>query len=269
MKVINIKFISGRRRGFNKIINGHYPVEWHMTFFYMKLGQASLPSTPLSKQTSEEIIQLESKHGAHNYHPLPIVFTKAEGIYVWDPEGRCYMDFLSAYSACNQGHSHPRIVNALVNQAPKLALSSRAFYNENYANYAEYITKFFGFDMVLPMNTGAEGVETAMKLARKWGYKVKGIPTDKAIILACAANFHGRTISIISMSTDPSSTKGFGPFVPNIGCVCPASGHTIRHNDVESLETALIAHGPNVAAFIIEPVLCLNSDSRRGWNHGP
>ncbi|KAI8909177.1 pyridoxal phosphate-dependent transferase, partial [Gorgonomyces haynaldii] len=218
------------------------------------LGQASLPLKPISKPTSDDCVALEHQYGAHNYHPLPMVFAKAQGIYVWDPEGRKYMDFLSAYSATNQGHSHPKIIQALVDQSQQLCLSSRAFYNNIFGQYAKYVTEYFGFDMVLPMNTGAEAVETALKLSRKWGYMKKGIPADKAIILSCSSNFHGRTISIVSMSTDPTATTNFGPFVPNIGPICPQTGHRIRYNNVNDLEMALKAHGDNVAAFLVEPI---------------
>ncbi|KAJ3054345.1 ornithine aminotransferase [Quaeritorhiza haematococci] len=183
-----------------------------------------------------------------------MVFHKAQGIYVWDPEGRKYMDFLSAYSAVNQGHSHPKIIQALIDQSHQLSLSSRAFYNDVFGRYAKYVTEYFGMDAVLPMNTGAEGVETALKLARKWGYMKKGIPEDKAIILACTGNFHGRTIGVISMSTDPDSTRQFGPFVPQVGSVCPVSKKELRYNVVEDLEEAIRVHGKNVAGFLVEPI---------------
>ncbi|KAG0332146.1 ornithine aminotransferase, partial [Podila horticola] len=165
--------------------------------------------------TNKEVIHLEHQYGAHNYHPLPVVFSKAEGIWVWDCEGNKYMDFLSAYSATNQGHSHPKIVKALCDQAQKLCLSSRAFYNDVFGQYAKYVTEYFGFDKVLPMNTGAEAVETAIKLSRKWGYMKKGIPENQAVVLSCTENFHGRTVGIISMSTDPDARIGFGPYLPN------------------------------------------------------
>ncbi|KAJ1549711.1 ornithine aminotransferase, partial [Cladochytrium tenue] len=179
---------------------------------------------------------------------------KARGIYVWDPEGRCYMDFLSAYSAVNQGHSHPKIVQALVDQASQMALSSRAFYNDQFGPYARFVTSYFGYDSVLPMNTGAEGVETAIKVARKWGYEVKGIPRDRAIVLSCSGNFHGRTIMVISMSTDEGARDGFGPFNPGVGCVCPATGRTLNYNSIEDLELALKTHGDHVAGFLVEPI---------------
>lgn len=179
---------------------------------------------------------------------------RGEGIWVWDPEGNKYMDFLSAYSAVNQGHCHPKILKALTDQANRLCLSSRAFYNSVFPQYAKYVTEYFKYDMVLPMSTGAEAVETGIKLARRWGYDKKGIPDGKAIILSAANNFHGRTMTVISMSTDPSSRGGFGPYLPNVGCVCPASKGTIRYNNIDDLEKALEAHGPNVAGFLIEPI---------------
>ncbi|TPX48793.1 hypothetical protein SeLEV6574_g01833 [Synchytrium endobioticum] len=208
----------------------------------------------VSNISSAEAIELEHKYAAHNYHPIPMVFARAQGVYVWDPEGKKYLDFLSAYSAVNQGHCHPKIVQALVDQAGKVALSSRAFYNDVFGRYAKFVTEYFGFDMVLPMNTGAEGVETALKLARKWGYTKKQIPSGKAIILSVSNNFHGRTISIISMSTDPDATTNFGPFVPNIGSSCPVSGRAIRYDSLDDLDAALKVHGKNVAAFLIEPI---------------
>ncbi|KAJ3309608.1 ornithine aminotransferase [Blyttiomyces sp. JEL0837] len=164
------------------------------------------------------------------------------------------MDFLSAYSAVNQGHAHPKIIKALIDQASQLALSSRAFYNDVFGRYAKFVTEYFGYDMVLPMNTGAEAVETAIKLARKWGYMKKKIPENQAIILACTNNFHGRTITIISMSTDPDSTSNFGPFNGGVGCVCPGTGRRLEYNSVEDLEAALVAHGDRVAGFLVEPI---------------
>ncbi|KAI9009675.1 ornithine aminotransferase [Gaertneriomyces semiglobifer] len=204
--------------------------------------------------SSEEIISLENTYGAHNYHPLPVVFSRGQGAHVWDPEGRQYLDFLSAYSAVNQGHCHPKIIKALCDQAQKLTLSSRAFYNDVFGKFAKYITEYFGYDMVLPMNTGAEGVETALKLARKWGYTKKHIPEGKALIFSVGGNFHGRTLGVISMSTDPDSTDGFGPFVPNIGCHCPTTGRLIRYNHIEDLEAVLELHGKETAAFLVEPI---------------
>ncbi|KAJ9069065.1 ornithine aminotransferase [Entomophthora muscae] len=196
---------------------------------------------------------MEGEFGAHNYHPLPVVLSKGEGVHVWDPEGNKYLDFLSAYSAVNQGHSHPRIVGALVQQALRLCLSSRAFYNDKFGEFAEYITKFFGYDMVLPMNTGAEAVETAIKLARKWGYEKKGIAPGKARVLACKDNFHGRTMSIISMSTDITATNNFGPYMPNVGPEY-APNKLIRYNNIKDLEEAFALHGDEIAAFLVEPI---------------
>ncbi|KAI9202720.1 pyridoxal phosphate-dependent transferase [Polychytrium aggregatum] len=204
--------------------------------------------------STEELIDLEHTYGAHNYHPLPVVLSRGEGAHVWDPEGNKYLDFLSAYSAVNQGHCHPKILQAFTDQAQRLALSSRAFYNDQFGVYAKYVTEYFGFEMVLPMNTGAEAVETAIKLARKWGYMKKKIPTDKAIVLSCTGNFHGRTISVISMSSDPDCTSTFGPFLPNVGCVCPVSKRVLKYNDLGDLEAALKAHGSQIAAFLVEPI---------------
>ncbi|KAJ3117024.1 ornithine aminotransferase [Nowakowskiella sp. JEL0407] len=206
------------------------------------------------KLSSSQIMDLEHEYGAHNYHPLPVVFSKAEGAQVWDPEGNRYLDFLSAYSAVNQGHCHPKIISALTTQAQKLCLSSRAFYNDVFGRYAKFVTEFFGFEMVLPMNTGAEGVETALKLARKWGYTKKGIPENQAIVLTASNNFHGRTIGIISFSTDEDCRRNFGPFVPNIGSVCPATKKTLNFGNADELEEALKVHGKNVAAFLVEPI---------------
>ncbi|NER11035.1 ornithine--oxo-acid transaminase [Muriicola jejuensis] len=198
----------------------------------------------LEKLSSKEAIALEERFGAQNYHPLPVVLSRGEGVYVWDVEGKKYFDFLSAYSAVNQGHCHPDIIQALKNQAEKLTLTSRAFYNDMLGVYERYVTSFFGFEKVLPMNTGAEAVETAIKLARKWGYEKKGIPDNKAKIIVCQNNFHGRTISIISASNDPVATENFGPFTPGIT--------SIRYNDIDALREAL--EDPNVAAFLVEPI---------------
>ncbi|MBO7277807.1 MAG: ornithine--oxo-acid transaminase [Bacteroidales bacterium] len=195
---------------------------------------------------SEQFIEMEHQYGAHNYHPLPVVLSKGEGAFVWDVEGKRYFDFLSAYSAVNQGHCHPKIVNALCEQAKTLTLTSRAFYNDCLGPYEKYITEYFGYDKVLPMNTGAEADETAMKLARRWGYKVKGIPENEAIIICCEGNFHGRTISIISMSTDPDSYGQFGPFTPGF--------LKIPYNDTVALEQALEKCGDKVAGFLVEPI---------------
>ncbi|NVO03131.1 MAG: ornithine--oxo-acid transaminase [Bacteroidetes bacterium] len=191
-----------------------------------------------------ELIQLEDKYGAHNYHPLPVVLAKGEGVFVWDVDGKRYFDFLSAYSAVNQGHCHPKIVNAMVEQAKTLTLTSRAFYNDSLGSYEKFITEFFGFDKVLPMNSGAEADETALKLCRKWAYTKKGIAENQAKIIVCNGNFHGRTISIISMSDDPDSYGGFGPFTPGF--------IKIPYNDLAALENAL--QDPNVAGFLVEPI---------------
>jgi ornithine--oxo-acid transaminase len=198
----------------------------------------------LEKISSKEAIALEEQFGAQNYHPLPVVLNRGEGVFVWDIEGKKYYDFLSAYSAVNQGHCHPKIIDALKTQAEKLTLTSRAFYNDMLGVYEQYLTSYFGFDKVLPMNTGAEAVETAMKLARKWGYEKKGIPDNKARIIVCQNNFHGRTISIISASNDPVATENFGPFTPGIT--------SIRYNDLDALREVL--DDPNVAAFLVEPI---------------
>jgi ornithine--oxo-acid transaminase len=189
-------------------------------------------------------IELEDKYGAHNYHPLPVVLAKGEGVFMWDVEGKRYYDFLSAYSAVNQGHCHPAIVNAMIEQAKTLTLTSRAFYNDCLGPYEKFITEFFGFDKVLPMNSGAEADETAIKLTRKWAYKVKGIPENQAKIICCENNFHGRTITIVSMSTDPDARKDFGPFTPGF--------ITIPYNDIPALEKAL--EDPHVAGFLVEPI---------------
>ena len=194
--------------------------------------------------TSKSIIDLEYKYGAHNYHPLPVVLEKGEGVFLWDVEGKKYYDFLSAYSAVNQGHCHPKIISALVNQSNKLTLTSRAFHNNILGQYEKFITEFFGYDKVLPMNTGVEGGETAVKLARKWGYEVKKVTDDSAKIIFVEGNFWGRTLGAISSSTDPSSTNGFGPFMPGY--------EIIPYNDIESLKDSL--EDQNVVAFMVEPI---------------
>jgi len=196
----------------------------------------------------------EAAYAAHNYHPLPIVFARASGCSVWDPEGKHYLDFLSAYSAVNQGHCHPELVKALVEQASRLTLSSRAFYNDVFPRFAEFVTKMFGFDMVLPMNTGAEAVETAVKVARKWGYKVKGIPENEALVFSVLENFHGRTFAAITMSTDPESRDNYGPYLPGIGSFDPTTKAPIRYNNIEDLRKVLETHGKNTAAFLVEPI---------------
>ena len=194
--------------------------------------------------TSKDLINLEYKYGAHNYHPLPVVLEKGEGVYLWDVEGKKYFDFLSAYSAVNQGHCHPKIISALIDQSKKLTLTSRAFHNNVLGQYEKFITDFFDYDKVLPMNTGVEGGETAIKLARKWAYEVKKIPKDSAKIIFVEGNFWGRTLGAISSSTDPSSTNGFGPFMPGY--------EIIPYNNLDSLREAL--KDPNVAAFMVEPI---------------
>lgn len=193
---------------------------------------------------TRDYILREEKFGAHNYHPLPVVLDRGKGIYVWDVEGKKYFDFLSAYSAVNQGHCHPSIINALNEQAKKLTLTSRAFYSSVLGEYEEFVTGYFGYDKVLPMNSGAEGDETALKLCRKWAYEKKGIPENQAKIIVCEGNFHGRTITIVSMSTDPDSYGGYGPFTPGF--------IKIPYNDIPALEEAL--KDPNVAGFLVEPI---------------
>jgi ornithine--oxo-acid transaminase len=194
--------------------------------------------------SSEEIIKTEILYGAHNYHPLPVVLKRGEGVFLWDVEGKKYYDFLSAYSAVNQGHCHPKIISALINQSKELTLTSRAFHNNILGEYEKFITSLFGYDKVLPMNTGVEGGETAIKLARKWGYEIKKIPKNNAKIIFVEGNFWGRTLAAISSSTDPSSTNGFGPFMPGY--------EIIPYNDLKSLENAL--KDPNVAGFMVEPI---------------
>lgn len=194
--------------------------------------------------TAQEFIDREARYGAHNYHPLPVVLERGEGIYVWDTDGKKYFDFLSAYSAVNQGHCHPKIVKAMTDQAQKLALTSRAFYNDVLGEWEEFVTRFFGYDKVLPMNTGAEADETALKLCRKWAYMKKGVPDGKAKIIVCDGNFHGRTITIVSLSNDPESYAGYGPFT--LGFI------KIPYNDIPALEKAL--QDPDVAGFLLEPI---------------
>ena len=199
----------------------------------------------LEKINAEGLIGLENEFGAHNYHPLPVVLNRGEGVYVWDVEGKRYYDFLSAYSAVNQGHCHPKIVGALINQAQKLTLTSRAFYNDQLGLFEEYITNYFGFDKVLPMNTGAEAVETALKLCRKWAYEVKGIQEQKAQIIVCDGNFHGRTTTIISFSNDENARKNFGPYTEGF--------IKIPYNDIEALENTLKS-SDSIAGFLVEPI---------------
>lgn len=203
----------------------------------MHLTSAISPKT-------QHFIDIEEQYGAHNYHPIPVVIDRAEGVFMWDVDGKRYFDFLSAYSAVNQGHCHPKIVAALTEQAKKLTLTSRAFHNDKLGEYEQFMTKLFGYDKLLPMNSGAEAVETAIKLCRKWGYDVKGIPANQARILVCDGNFHGRTTGVISFSNDPDSTGGFGPYMP---------GYTIvPYNDIETLKGAL--QDPHVAGFLVEPI---------------
>ncbi|CCG52615.1 Ornithine--oxo-acid transaminase [Flavobacterium indicum GPTSA100-9 = DSM 17447] len=199
----------------------------------------------LEKLSSAEAIALEDKFGAHNYHPLPVVLSKGEGVYVWDVEGKKYFDFLSAYSAVNQGHCHPKIVGAMIEQAQTLTLTSRAFYNDKLGVYEKYVTEYFGFDKVLPMNTGAEAVETAVKICRKWAYEKKGIAEKQAQIIVCENNFHGRTTTIISFSNDENARKNFGPYTEGF--------IRIPYDDIQALENAL-ASSPNIAGFLVEPI---------------
>jgi ornithine--oxo-acid transaminase len=203
-----------------------------------------MPSTFPAVQDSQYYLSLEEKYGAHNYHPLPVVLTRGQGVYVWDVEGKRYYDFLSGYSAVNQGHCHPKIINALVEQAQKLTLTSRAFYSDLLGEYERFITSWFGYDKVLPMNTGVEAVETAIKLARRWGYTVKGVPDKEAKIIVCNDNFHGRTTTVISFSTDPSSYTHFGPYMPGF--------IQIPYNDTKALQKALEDH--TVVGFLVEPI---------------
>ncbi|KAK6222300.1 ornithine aminotransferase [Pestalotiopsis sp. IQ-011] len=214
----------------------------------------SAASSRFHASSTKGAIDAEHKFAAHNYHPLPVVFSRASGVDVWDPEGKHYLDFLSAYSAVNQGHCHPELVKALTEQAGRLTLSSRAFHNDVFPKWAEKVQQMFGYDMVLPMNTGAEAVETAIKIARKWAYKVKGVPEGKALIFGAEENFHGRTMTAVTLSTDPESKDNYGPYVPNIGAVNPSTGKAIRYNNVEDLEAVLEAHGKETAAFIVEPI---------------
>lgn len=201
------------------------------------------PYTPLSPKTAA-FLELEDQYGAHNYHPLPVVLHRGKAVHVWDVDEKQYYDFLSGYSAVNQGHCHPRIVQALIEQAQQLTLTSRAFHSDQLARFAEYISKLFGYDKVLPMNTGVEAVETGIKLCRRWAYQVKGIEENKAIIIVCEGNFHGRTSTVISFSSDPGSKKQFGPYMPGF--------ISIPYNDIPALSKAL--ENPNVAGFLVEPI---------------
>ena len=202
-----------------------------------------LTTHPVSEKT-QYFLDLEDKYGAHNYHPLPVVLEKGEGVHVWDVDGNKYLDFLSGYSAVNQGHCHPKIIDVLVEQARTLTLTSRAFHNNYLGEYEKFITEYFGYDKVLPMNTGVEAVETAIKLTRRWAYEVKGVPDNKAKIIVCSHNFHGRTSTVISFSSDPSSTRHFGPFMPGF--------EVIPYNDLQALANAL--QDKNVAGFLVEPI---------------
>jgi ornithine--oxo-acid transaminase len=194
--------------------------------------------------TASEAIALEDRYGAHNYHPLPVVLTRGEGVFVWDVDGKQYFDFLSAYSAVNQGHCHPRIIRALTEQAGRLTLTSRAFHNDLLGQYEAYMAKLFGYDKLLPMNTGVEAVETAVKLCRRWAYEVKGIPANQAVIVVCEGNFHGRTMTAVSASIDPDSRINYGPYLPGF--------KVVQYDDVAALEAAL--EDPNVAGFLLEPI---------------
>eukprot|EP01102_Stenamoeba_stenopodia_P006989 TRINITY_DN1952_c0_g7_i1.p1 TRINITY_DN1952_c0_g7~~TRINITY_DN1952_c0_g7_i1.p1 ORF type:complete len:493 (-),score=61.24 TRINITY_DN1952_c0_g7_i1:26-1393(-) len=213
---------------------------------FISLRSFSSSGVSTHKFSSTELIKLEDDFAAHNYHPIPCVFERAKGIYVWDPEGRQYFDFLSAYSAVNQGHCHPKILKALNEQSGKLTLSSRAFYNAVFPKFARYATQYFGFDRILPMNTGAEAVETALKLARKWAYQKKGIKDGEALIVGCNGCFHGRTLGIISLSDDESSRNEFGPYLPGL--------LRVPYNDLPALETLFNEKGHNIAAFLVEPI---------------
>ena len=203
-----------------------------------------MQSTISMSTNTQHYLDLEEQYGAHNYHPIPVVLNRGEGVFVWDVDGKRYYDFLSGYSAVNQGHCHPRIVKAFIEQSQKLTLTSRAFYNDALGEYAQFICNYFGYDKVLPMNTGVEAVETALKLCRKWAYEVKGIPDGKAVIIACEGNFHGRTTGVISFSSDPSSTNHFGPYMPGF--------EVIPYNDIPALQQALA--GKHVAGFLVEPI---------------
>ena len=216
-------------------------------------------STATQTKNAQYYIDLEDKHGAHNYHPLPVVLDKGEGVYVWDVEGKQYFDFLSAYSAVNQGHSHPKIVKALTDQAHKLSLTSRAFYNSNLGEYEKKITSLFGFDKVLPMNSGAEAVETAIKLARKWSYEVKGIKDGYAKIIVCENNFHGRTTTIVSFSNDKDAHNNYGPFTPGF--------LRIPYNDIEALAKVLEDEAQHIAAFLVEPIQGDRKSTRLNSSH--
>ncbi len=244
MRIDVVIFCSQGRYGllflFHGLAQGHFLylyAVYSLTAYKIKQIMETITS-------SSQAIALEEKYGAHNYHPLPVVLTRGEGVFVWDVEGKRYYDFLSAYSAVNQGHCHPRIKDAMIEQLGTLTLTSRAFHNDQLGPFEQYITEYFGFDKVLPMNTGAEGVETAIKLARKWGHEVKGVPENEAKIIVAAGNFHGRTTTIVSFSTDDSAKKNFGPFTPGF--------ITVPYDDIPALERALEIEG--VVGFLIEPI---------------
>lgn len=203
-----------------------------------------MQATKTSMSLTQQFLEKEERYGAHNYHPIPVVLSEGKGVFVWDVEGRRYYDFLSGYSAINQGHCHPRIIETFIEQAQRLTLTSRAFHNDVLGEYAEFITRFFGYDKVLPMNAGVEAVETGLKLARRWGYEVKGVPQNKGKIIVCENNFHGRTISVISFSSDEGSKKDFGPYTPGF--------EVIPYNDIPALQAAL--HDTNVIGFLVEPI---------------
>jgi len=200
----------------------------------------------LITEKAQQFINKEDKYGAHNYHPLPVVLSRGKGVYLWDVDGKKYFDFLSAYSAVNQGHCHPKIVKALTGQAETLCLTSRAFYNDCLGPYEEFVHHYFGYDKMLPMNSGAEAVETGLKLARKWGYLKKGIPENEAIVVACEGNFHGRTITIVSLSTDSEARADYGPYTPGI--------ETIPYNDVDAVQKIFEEKGDKIAGFLVEPI---------------
>ncbi|WP_315814907.1 ornithine--oxo-acid transaminase [Paraflavitalea speifideaquila] len=219
------------------------PCCYSLTHFFTLIS-ICMQSTMMMSDKTKYYLDLEEKYGAHNYHPLPVVLTRGQGVFVWDVDNKRYYDFLSGYSAVNQGHCHPAIVAALMEQAQQLTLTSRAFHSELLSEYTQFITTYFGYDKVLPMNTGVEAVETAIKLCRRWGYDVKGIPSNKAKILVCTNNFHGRTSTVISFSTDPSSYDRFGPFMPGF--------EVVPYNDLTALATAL--QDKNVAGLLVEPI---------------
>lgn len=204
--------------------------------------------------SSADAIALEKKYSANNYSPLPVVISRGEGAHVWDPEGHDYLDFLSAYSAVNQGHAHPKIIKALVDQAHRVTLTSRAFHSDIFGPYCKYVCEYFGYESVLPMNTGAEAVETALKLARKWGYLKKGIPENEALILAATENFHGRTLGVVSMSTDPEARSDYGPFISGVGPTIPGTSKPLRYNNVEDVREAFERAGDKIAAILLEPI---------------